>query len=182
MATFKALIKKGNMRSDKTWNVVIRFTHESKVRFIPTTMYVSKKDLTASFKIKNQQILDRCDELIKAYREKVNKLNLELNSMDIDTIVDYLKSTKENKTGIDFVSFARKWCVSHTEIKGIRNYLSAINAFCTFFGRESILCSEITVQKMREFESYLSGFRPGIKKAVIFGKYRLIKAHDNIFN
>ena len=74
MATFKALIKKGNIRSDKTWNVVIRFTHEAKVRFIPTTMYVSKKDITAGFNIKNQQIIDKCEDLIKVYREKIKQV------------------------------------------------------------------------------------------------------------
>ena len=155
MATFKAIIKKEKIRSDKTWNVVIRFTHERKVRYISTTMYVSKKDLTSSFKIKNQFILDKCEELIKVYRNKVNILNLELNSMDIDSIVEYIKK-KDDKNGIDFVSFARNWCRSHTEIKGIKNYLSALNSFCSFFGRESIMCSEITVQKMKEYEEYLS--------------------------
>ena len=59
------------MRSDKTWNVLIRLTHERKVRYVSTTMYVTKKDLTASFKIKNQQILDKCEELIKIYRNKI---------------------------------------------------------------------------------------------------------------
>ncbi len=155
MPTFKALVRKSKMRSDKTWNVVIRFTHARKTRFIPTSMYVSKKDLTASFKIKNQPILDKCDELIKIYRNTIIQLNLELNSMDIDTIVDHLKK-KEEKAGIDFIEFARKWCRSHTEIKGIRNYLSAVNSFCSFFGRESVLCSEVTVQKMKEYEKFLS--------------------------
>lgn len=155
MATFKPTIFKDRQREDKTWSVVIRFTHERKVRYISTTMYVSKKDLTASFKIKNQQIIDKCEELIKVYRGKINKLNLELNSIDIDSIVDYLRA-KEEKSGIDFISFARRWCTSHPEIKGIKNYVTALNSFCTFFGRESILCSEITVQKLREFEEYLS--------------------------
>lgn len=155
MATFKATILKDRQRSDKTWNVFIRFTHNRKVRYISTTMYVTKKDLTASFRIKNQQILDKCDELIKAYRNKVNPLNLELNDIDIDSVVDYLKR-KDEKAGIDFISFSRKWCNSHSEIKGIKNYQSAINSFCTFFGRESILCSEVTVQKMKEYENYLA--------------------------
>ena len=79
MATFKAVIKKGNKRADGTWNVVIRFTHDTKVRFIPTSMYVSKKDITASYKIKNTNIIDRSNDLIKAYRERINELNLELN-------------------------------------------------------------------------------------------------------
>lgn len=156
MATLKALIKKDKLRSDKTWNVLIRLTHERKIRYISTTMYVSKKDITSGFKIKNQQIIDKCEELIKVYREKINKLNLELNSMAIDDIVDYLKTSKDNKEGIDFVSFSHKWCASHTEIKGIKNYTTAINSFCTFFGRESILCSEVTVQKLREFEMSLA--------------------------
>lgn len=143
------------MRSDKTWNVLIRLTHERKVRYISTTMYVSKKDLTAGFKIKNQQIIDKCEELIKIYRGKINKLNLELNSMDIDSIVDYLKA-KEEKSGIDFIAFAWRWCISHPEIKGIKNYTTALNSFCTFFGRETILCNEVTMQKLKEFEDYLS--------------------------
>ena len=46
MATFKAIIKKEKMRSDKTWNVLIRLTHERKIRYISTTMYVTKKDIT----------------------------------------------------------------------------------------------------------------------------------------
>ncbi|EGG55291.1 conserved domain protein [Paraprevotella xylaniphila YIT 11841] len=155
MATFKATIKKDKQRSDKTWNVLIRFTHERKVRYISTTMYVTKKDLTASFKIKNQQVIDKCDDLIRIYRDKVNKLNLEINSMDIDSVIDYLKS-KDDKSGIDFIAFSRKWCAAHTEIKGIRNYLTALNSLCMFFGRETILCSEITVQKLKEYEEYLS--------------------------
>ena len=34
MATFKAIIKKEKMRSDKTWNVLIRLTHERKIRYM----------------------------------------------------------------------------------------------------------------------------------------------------
>ena len=45
MATFKATIFKDRQREDKTWNVFIRFTHERKVRYIATTMYVTKKDI-----------------------------------------------------------------------------------------------------------------------------------------
>lgn len=82
MVTFEVTIKKDKMRADKTWTVVIRFTHERKVRYISTTVYVSKKNLTASFKIKNQQVIDKCDALIKEYRKKIDGLFLELNSIN----------------------------------------------------------------------------------------------------
>ena len=156
MATFKATIFKDRQREDKTWNVFIRFTHERKVRYIATTMYVTKKDMTASFKIKNQKIIDKCDDLIRTYREKIAPLNLELNDISIDDVVDYIKSGKKDNAGIDFVGFSRKWCMNHQALKGAKNYQSAINSLCLFFGREHILCSEITVKTMKQFEDWLS--------------------------
>lgn len=153
MATFKATIFKDRQRPDKTWNVVIRFTHTRKVRYISTTMYVTRKDITASFKIKNANVLDRCNELIKTYRERISELNLEFNDIDIDTIVSYLKQ-KKDKRGISFTDFANKWIYSST-IKGIKNYKTALNALYAFVGRDNILCEEINVKTMRAFENAL---------------------------
>lgn len=153
MATFKAVIKKGNKRADGTWNVVIRFTHDTKVRFIPTSMYVSKKDITASYKIKNTNIIDRSNDLIKAYREKINELNLEFNDIDIDTIVSFLRQ-KRDKRGVSFTDFAHQW-IARSEIKGIKNYKTAVNALCLFMGRDNILCEEITTKTMKAFEDAL---------------------------
>lgn len=153
MATFKAMIKKGNKKADGTWNVVIRFTHKTKVRFIPTTIYITKKDITASFKIKNANILDRCNDIIKEYRNRLSELSLEFNDIDIDTIVSYVRQKKENK-GVSFTRFAAKW-IEESTIKGIKNYKTALNALCTFIGRENILCEEINVKTMKAFENAL---------------------------
>lgn len=153
MATFKAMIKKGNKKADGTWNVVIRFTHKTKVRFIPTTLYITKKDITASFKIKNANILDRCNDIIKEYRSRLSELSLEFNDIDIDTIVSYIRQKKENK-GVSFTDFASKW-IEESTIKGIKNYKTAINALCSFVGRDNILCEEINVKTMKAFENAL---------------------------
>ena len=153
MATFKAMIKKGNKKADGTWNVVIRFTHKTKVRFIPTTLYITKKDITASYKIKNANILDRCNDIIKEYRNRLSELSLEFNDIDIDTIVSYIRQKKENK-GISFTDFAAKW-IKESTIKGIKNYKTALNALCSFVGRDNILCEEINVKTMRAFENAL---------------------------
>jgi hypothetical protein len=153
MATFKAMIKKGNKKADGTWNVVIRFTHKTKVRFIPTTIYITKKDITASFKIKNANILDRCNDIIKEYRNRLSELSLEFNDIDIDTIVSYIRQKKENK-GISFTDFAAKW-IKESTIKGIKNYKTALNALCSFVGRDNILCEEINVKTMKAFENAL---------------------------
>lgn len=123
------------------------------MRFIPTTMYVTKKDITASFKIKNANILDRCNDMIKLYRVRVNELNLEFNDINIDTIVSHIRQKKENK-GVSFTQFAAKW-IKESPIKGIKNYKTAINALCSFVGRDNILCEEINVKTMKAFENTL---------------------------
>lgn len=153
MATFKAMIKKGNKKADGTWNVVIRFTHKTKVRFIPTTLYITKKDITASYKIKNANILDRCNDIIKEYRNRLSELSLEFNDIDIDTIASYIRQKKENK-GISFTDFAAKW-IEESTIKGVKKYKTALNALCSFVGRDNILCEEINVKTMKAFENAL---------------------------
>ena len=157
MATFKPTIFKERQREDKTWNVTIRFTHNRKTRYLSTTMYVTKKDLTASFKIKNQRILDRCDEIIREYRKKIDVLFLEVNDMDIDSIVEVMTSDRGNRSEIDFVEFSHRWFDKHGELRGLKNYRSALNSFCLFMGRQVIYCSEITVKTMKAYEEFLSG-------------------------
>lgn len=154
MITFKPTIFKDRMRQDKTWTVFIRITYQRKIRYIQTSMSVSKKDLTASAKIKNQQILDRCDEIIRKYRVRVNSLNLEFNDIDIDRVVDVL-SSKDNQDALSFTVYADKW-LADSKIKGLRNYNSAVNALKRFFQKDNILFSEITAYKMKEFVDYLS--------------------------
>ncbi|WP_314712420.1 phage integrase SAM-like domain-containing protein [Prevotella pallens] len=153
MATFKPTIFKNRMRSDKTWSVHIRFTHTNKTRYIPTTMYITKKDITASFKIKNANILDRCNDIIKEYRNRLSELSLEFNDIDIDTIVSYIRQKKKTK-GVSFTEFAAKW-IEESTIKGTKNYKTALNALCSFVGRDNILCEEINVKTMKAFEDAL---------------------------
>ena len=71
MATLKACIVKKDMRRDKTWRVQIRLTHCRKVRMIPTSMYVTRADLTSAYEIKNEDILEQCREIISGYKEKI---------------------------------------------------------------------------------------------------------------
>ena len=120
---------------------MIRFTHDRKVRYISTSMYVTQKDITSSFKIKNVQILDKCEDIIRTYRDRISELNLEFNNIHIDTIVSYLKQ-KRDKRGISFTEFYQEWMEKHTEIKSMRNYKTSLNAFSAFMGRENILCDK----------------------------------------
>ena len=153
MATFKATIKKDKMKSDKTWHVYILFSHKSKNAYIPTTMFVTQKDLTASGKIKNRSVLDRCEDIIRMYRQKIEKLNLELNDVEFKSIVDFIKS-KDINQDLSFTEYSNKW-LANSKIKGLKNYKTALNSFKRFMGKENIYFSEITSQKMKEYTDSL---------------------------
>lgn len=143
MATLKAVIKKCNKRLDGTWNVVIRFTHNGKVIFLPTTMFVSKKDIKASFIIKDASIFERCNHLIENYRKRVSEFNLEFNDIDIDigTNTSYIERKRET-SGISFSGFADKCRKHNSKKKGMSNCETAIMALVFFYGRKDILCQE----------------------------------------
>lgn len=117
-------------------------------------MNVEKKDLTSSLKIKNQIVLDRCQDIIREYREKTNLLKLEFNNIDIDEVVDFL--TKKNDTNtISFTKYAEEW-IKNAKIKGVKNYKSAVNSFKNFMGKDNVLFSDITFQSMKRYEDSLS--------------------------
>lgn len=180
MATLKAVIKKGNRKQDGTWNVVIRLTHNSIKRFIPTSMYVSKKDLTSSFKIKNAQILEKCDILIAEYRKRLNELDLELNDFPIDIIVNQLKR-KESGGDVSFTDFVNLWFEKNADKKGLRNYKTSVNTFKRFVGHENISCKEVNAKTLKSFETSLKG-RPRAQSLYINSLKTLFAAAREYYN
>ena len=151
--TLKALIRKSKMRADKTWNVLIRLTYDRRVKYIATNEFVEKKDITASGRIKNMAVVERCEDLIRVYRKRIGELNLEVNDMDIDDVVRYV-TMKRNAGGLSFTGYAEKW-LEESEAKGKKNYRSAVNALKRFVGRQEIMFDEVTVNLMRGFEKWL---------------------------
>lgn len=155
MDTFKLTIRKDRQREDKSYIVFVRYTHDRKTVYLPTTMVAEKKDITSSYKIKNYQIIERGEELIRAYREKLKTLMLEVNDVPFEKIVDTLKK-KDNALGLDFVAYAEQWMEENADKKGIKNYQTAVNALCRFAGRDKIFFGEMTVRFMRQWERSLA--------------------------
>lgn len=150
--TFKVVL--GREKADGTMRVYIRCVFGRKKKELPTSMFVEKKMVTASGKIKDAKVLNRCDELIRMYKDRIYDMNLDVNTYPFDFIIEKM-TAKEQTDGVDFVAFARAWCEKHTEIKGIRNYITAVNSFVAFIGKDSISCAEITSKRMKMYEESL---------------------------
>ena len=52
MLTIKAEVQQDKQRSDKTYNVKVRFTMNRKVRRLSTHLLITPKELTKDFKFK----------------------------------------------------------------------------------------------------------------------------------
>ena len=157
MATIKYEVLKHNMRKDKTWNVVIRVTHKRVMKYIPTTVFVTRDELTSSFKIKNFQKKEKCEDILRIYRKRIEEENLEFNDMTADELVRRITRKDIVKpTFVDFVDYYQKWIKTHEdEIKGMGNYKTALNSFIKFMGRKVIDCNEITVRLMEAYVRWL---------------------------
>ncbi len=155
MITFKYLVRKEKRKEDGTWNVVIRVTYKRKVKYLPTSIFVTKKDLTGKFAIKNYQVIDKCESLVSTYRKRAMELDTELNDFDVDTVIKHL-TRKDEMVNETFTQYAERWIAS-CKLKGAKNYVCALHAMQRFLGRDTILFADMTVNTMKAFERYLDG-------------------------
>lgn len=156
MLTIREEIKKGEIKSDGTYNVKVRFTLERKFKRLSTNFFVTSKDLTKSLKLKEGTTVKReVDKLIQTYQEKCAKLQLEVNHYTLDDILEYLKAERTRTQSIDFIQYCKEW-LETTDIKGKKNYQSALNSFISYLGKEHLKTDEVTSQLLNGFKAHLN--------------------------
>lgn len=154
MLTFKAIIMPHEQKSDKTYNVKIRITYQRQIKRISTSIFVTKDDLTKSFKIKNLSVIKETDDLIREYKNICSKYQVELHHYSIDDIVNLLKEERTRVKSVDFIKFSYEW-INTGASKGAKNYKSAVNAFVEYLGSESLDINKITSDMLRGFMDFL---------------------------
>mgnify|MGYP002509568379 FL=1 len=168
MATFKPEVRMDNLRSDNTYSIRIRITHNRKVKRIPTSIYVDKKEVTKSGKIKNQQIIDQLEDIVREYRKKVTALSVAIEVMTIDELTEYL--TKKDETlKVDFFEFSEKWIAKNKDKHGIQIFVSMLNTLEKFLGRRRLDFKEINYRFLKSFEEHLGQRR---RLSLYMGKIR----------
>lgn len=156
MLTIKAEVQRDKQRSDGTYNVKVRFTQDRKVKRLSSSLFVTSKDLTKSFNFKEGTTVKReVDKLIQTYQEKCAKLQLEVNHYTLDDIFSFLKSEREQTQSIDFIQYCKEW-LETTDIKGKKNYQSALNSFISYLGKEHLKTDEVTSQLLNGFKAHLN--------------------------
>lgn len=154
MATFKAEIQ--NKRTDGTYNVRIRVTHNREIRRISTHIFVTDEDLTRSKKIKNEQIIDACNDLIRDCRAACNALGYKIEGMPIDLLAESIKShlKGEDAFKLNFFDYTRKKMETMPEgTAGI--YGNMLSALQRYLKNESLDILDIRADFLKGFQNFL---------------------------
>lgn len=162
MATFKAEVYAHQKKQDGTWNIKIRVFHNGRKKYIPTSWYVTKEDLTRSLKLKNQAYIDLCDELVKSYRKRCDVLGERLKSMSVEEVVDWVTTDRTDegqRFDLDIVAYGRR-IVARLRATGhegnARSYEGALNNLVKFVGRESVSVKEITARFVQDWIDWIA--------------------------
>ena len=154
MLTFKVEIRKNEMKVGGTFNVKIRVTYNREVKRLATHIFVRVEDLTKDFMLKNPKYIKEAYRLVRYYEELCMELPLEASNLTLSDVLDYIQKEKEKNTPIDFIQFCKDWLTT-TEVKGKRNYQTALNAFIAFLGKDQLNTNQVTKLLMMEFMEYL---------------------------
>lgn len=168
MATFKAEVYAHQKKADGTYNIKIRVTQNRQKRYLATTYYVTKDDLTRTLKLKNQKYIDLTDQLIRKYRHICDKAGESLKSMNADQVVALINADKGDRFELDIVDYARKH-IQQLRDSGhegnARAYEIAVNNLVKFTGREVISIHEVTSRFIEDWIRWIADQpAPGNKK------------------
>ena len=100
--SFKISVRKRQLK-DKTFPVNIRLGWKSDYMFLPTGYYVSAKDVSKAFAVKNSEIIDNCNLIISQYREIIK--DVEIENYDAKGIVDIIQKKLLIGKSIDFAKY-----------------------------------------------------------------------------
>lgn len=169
MATVSAKVYEHHKKADGTYNVKICVYHKGKRKFIDTSHYVVRKQLTKDFRIKDPFIADMVEQQLRNYRKTISDLEGKLDHFSAESLRDFLEHNEED---IDFIKF----CDNHISqlredgrARSADNFRVVRNSLVDFFNRESFSINEIHFNMLIVYERHLRSKRT-ITRRNQFGK------------
>ena len=159
MATVSAKVYEHHKKTDGTYNVKICVYHKEERKFIDTSHFLVKRQLTPKLKIKDNFINDLIEDQLRGYRKVIGELGERLNFFNAESLRDFLR---DKDTDIDFIKF----CSSHidkSEKEGRKgtahNHQVVRNSLIDYFNRQAVSITEINSNMLISYEKFLRGER-----------------------
>jgi len=156
MATIAITIKKPEQKQDGTWRVKFRLTHERKVAYINTDIYVDRSQLTKSLEIKDQDVYILLNDYLKKYRNKLASISTD--HMNVKELKDEITKKDINSSNIDFIELIDDIRLQRTQegrTGDLNMFRTVRNRLVDYFGSKSVPISKITSQMLFDYERHL---------------------------
>lgn len=159
--TFKAVVYAHHRKSDGTYNVKIRVTHNRQKRHIPTNIFVTAKELTRGLKVKDAAIADQLKKEVERYQHIAATIpQVRAQVMTIDEVVEYIKSYEKQHGAfrLDFIKFSEQVAQEMIDCGRVgtgRYYRSALVALKRYLQRDHLDISEVTVKLLEDFCNFI---------------------------
>lgn len=151
--TVSYTVPNNTWKNDGTNLVRLRFTFKRQGRFVKTNLIVHRKDMVGQ-RIKNSDIRRKVEELIERMEKAISHLDcFALQSMTIDQVVQFVVEDDEGFK-LDFFEFADK-IIAEKKGQPAKSYQTAVNAFRSYIGNDTLDISEISSPLMRDWERFL---------------------------
>lgn len=167
MATFKAVVLSDYRRSDGTYNVKIRVTHQRKTRYISTPFYVTPEQMTRGFKIKDTLINEKLDEKIIEFRRKTDEIGFLVEGMDVEHLIALINRKPEAQ---DFIKYMEKYCDrmdKEGRDKTAVAYRIALNSLKRYNDDKPLPFDMITKKWMNGYWESLCELKPNTRRSYI---------------
>jgi integrase len=156
MATFKTTLRGKYKRRDEVFTVYIRVIHNRQVGYIKTHFSLEKNKITPKGNIKDFNVIERCDDMIRGYRKKCNELGSIINTLTVNDLITELLT--ERVEYLDFFKFSMEK-IEELKKKGristATSMLSSIKALKKFIGKDTFDVNSLTSNLCRKFDIYL---------------------------
>lgn len=153
--TFTYVVRKNHVKKDGTVAPRIRMTHNRVQRFVETNIYLTKDQLTRSFKIKDQNVIDMLEGHVRKYREAISHID-GAAYMDADTVWELVQDRVRNGDGfrLDVFEYAEAK-IAKMEGGTATSYRTSFNALRRFVRRDSLDINEITYKFLVSFREFI---------------------------
>ena len=159
MATVSAKVYEHHKKADGTYNVKICVYHKGTRKYIDTTHFVVRKQLTKDFKIKDPFVADIVEQQLRKYRNIISDLEAKLDHFSADALRDFLRDMDEE---VDFVKFCDEHITDLKEvgrIKSAENFNVVRNSLVDYFKTDSFSINQIHYTMLLSYERFLKSER-----------------------
>ena len=155
MATFHYEVSR-HRKADGTYLVSVRMTHGRKLVRRPTSIFVTRDQLSRDgHKVRDAAVLDAIERLLARLRAAVGQIDCP-EAYDAPTLWEIVQERLAGAKGfrLDFIAFAE------TQTEGMEKgtadgYRYSLNAFRKFLGRDSVDVNDIDKRMVAEFLAWI---------------------------